>query len=271
MGAKIHATALVHHTARLDDGVEVGAYSVIQEDVSIGRDTEVGPHCVLAHSEIGARNVLTASVFIGTPPQDVGYRNEKTRVVMGDDNVIREGVSIHRGTKATCVTVVGSGCMFMANSHVGHDAMVGDRVILVNSAALAGHARVGDRAIISGLAAVHQFVRVGSLAMVGGGSMVSKDIPPFCIAQGDRAGLVGLNVVGLRRAGFAREAVGELKEAYRVLFMEGLRLETALARLGGRDFSAEARAMVDFCRQSKRGLARPRMHKRHPIADTSED
>ncbi|MCX5782848.1 MAG: acyl-ACP--UDP-N-acetylglucosamine O-acyltransferase [Elusimicrobia bacterium] len=179
MKQKIHSTAVIHPSAQIESGVEVAPYSVIGPEVKIGAGTFVGPHCVIECAEIGKNNVLTASVFIGMPPQDFSYKNEKTKVVIGDGNIIREGVSIHRGTSATGLTTLGDNCMLMANSHIGHDGRVGNGVVLVNSTGLSGHVEVEDKVIISGLVGVHQFVRIGEMAMVSGGAMVVMDVPPI--------------------------------------------------------------------------------------------
>jgi UDP-N-acetylglucosamine acyltransferase len=174
---------------------------------------------------------------------------------MGDGNVVREFVTLHRATPATGETRIGSGCMFMACSHVAHDCRIGDRVILVNSVGLAGHVQIAYNAIIGGLAGVHQFVRIGRYCMVGGGSMVGKDLPPFCTCQGDRALLRGLNLVGLRRAAFSRDAVRAIKETYKTLFLSGLPLEEALRRAEGSGESVETREMLSFVRAAgKRGV-----------------
>ncbi len=266
MSVKIHPTAVIHSEAQLDENAEIGPYCVIGEDVSIGSHTCVGPHCVIEFAQIGKGNHFTASVFVGMPPQDFSYKGEKTKIVIGDNNIMREGVSLHRGTKSTFRTEIGSGCMFMANSHIGHDCKVGSGVVMVNSSAAAGHVEIEDKVIISGMAAMHQFIRVGALVMLSGGSMAVQDIPPYCIAQGDRAKLVGLNLVGLRRAGISRDSIKDIKEAYKTLFLSGLALKDAVAKLKARALSPEAVHMVEFCEKTKRGLARPRM-----IKEATED
>ena len=259
MSAKIHKLAVVDPSAMLDDGVEIGPFAVIGEGVEIGEGTYVGPHSVIEHARIGKNNHFHAAVYIGVPPQDFSYKGEKTIAVIGDNNIFREGASVHRGTTASCETRVGSGCMIMSSAHVGHDCRIGDGVIMVNYAGLAGHVTVEDRAIISGHTAVHQFTRIGGLCMIGAGAMVGKDIAPYCMAQGDRAGLVGLNLVGLRRAGISRAAIQSLKLVYKTIFMSGLRLQEALEKLKNEALEPEARHMADFCAQGKRGLTRPRM------------
>ena len=259
MGVYIHPTAIVSNDVKLGEDVFIGPYTVIGEGVEIGDGTHIGPSCLIEYARIGKGNRITGHAFIGTPPQDYKYNNEKTYVEIGDRNIIREFVSIHRGTpKGRGVTRIGSGCFFMANSHVGHDCVVGDNVILVNSAALAGHVEVENNVIISGLCGVHQFSRIGRFAMISGGGMVNQDIIPFVIAKGDRAKPVGLNLVGLKRAGFSAEEIKAIKYAFRVLFMSGLRLEEALSRLERENLSLHVNHIVEFCRNSKRGIARPR-------------
>ncbi len=255
----IHPTAIVDKNAKISNGVEIGPYTVIGEEVEIGENTYIGPHCVIEYAKIGRNNKLIAGCYIGTPPQDYKYCGEKTYVEIGDDNIIREGVSIHRGTpQGYKVTKVGSGCFLMANSHIGHDCVVGNKVIMVNSAALAGHTTVEDNVILSGLVGVHQFTRIGKLAMISGGGMVNQDIIPFVIAQGDRAKPVGLNIVGLKRAGFNVEQIKNIKYAFKVLFYSGLRLEQALEKLEKENISDEVNHIIKFCRGSKRGISRPR-------------
>jgi UDP-N-acetylglucosamine acyltransferase len=217
----------------------------------------VGPHCVIEYATLGRDNQIVANAYLGTPPQDFKYGGEPTRLVMGDRNLVREGVTINRGTKATCETRIGSGCLFMTMSHVAHDCRVGNNVIFVNASGLAGHVEVGDNAVISGLVGVHQFVRIGRLSMTSAGSMIGKDIPPFCMAQGDRAHLRGLNLVGLRRAGFSPATVRNLRNAYKTLFLQGLRLDEAIAKLRQSRPSAEVLEMLDFIVQAKRGILRP--------------
>lgn len=258
MSTKIHPTAIIHKTAQLAKDVEIGPYVVIGENVKIGPGTSVGPHSIIEFSEIGGNNQFTGHAFIGMPPQDYKYHGEPTRLVMGDDNIVREGVSLHRGSPLTGVTTIGSGCMFMCNSHVGHDCRIGSNIIMVNSAVAAGHVTIEDKAIISGLVAIHQFTRVGSLAMLSGGSMANQDIVPYCTARGDRARPVCLNLVGLKRNGVTLESIKSVKHAFKTLFFGGYTMEGAIARLKAERLSPEALHMVEFCGKSKRGVARPR-------------
>ncbi|MDD5655892.1 MAG: acyl-ACP--UDP-N-acetylglucosamine O-acyltransferase [Elusimicrobia bacterium] len=252
----IHPSAVIHPGAHIDPTADIGPGCVIGPETVIGPGCRVGPHCVIEHAVLGRDNRLVASAFVGTPPQDLKYAGEPTRVVMGDRNTLREGVTIHRGTTATAETRIGSGGLFMAFSHVAHDCRVGDDVILANATGLAGHVTVGDRAVISALVGVHQFVRVGRLSMTSAGSMIGKDILPFCLAQGDRASLRGLNLVGLRRAGLAPAAIRALRNAYRTLFLRGLRLEEAVKTLRAAPSTPEVAELLDFIASAKRGILR---------------
>ena len=254
----IHPTAVVHPTAKLDPSVEVGPFAVIGPETVIGPGCLIGPHCVVEYATLGRDNRLVASCFVGGPPQDLHYKGEPTRLVMGDRNLVREGVTLNRGTTATNETRIGSGCLFMALSHVAHDCRVGNNVIMANATGLAGHVQVGDGAILSTVIGVHQFTRIGRLAMVSAGSMIGKDIPPFCVAQGDRAHLRGLNLIGLKRAGFAPAAIRELKDAYAALFQPGLRLEEAAAKLRASGPGPEVTEFLEFISQGKRGITRPK-------------
>src|SRR4029077_8167943 len=178
----------------------------------------VGPHAVVEFAEVGEGCQIHASAFVGTAPQDLKYRGEQTRVLLGPGCVVRECVTLNRGTAATGETRIGSRCLFMAYSHVAHDCIIGNEVILANSVAVAGHCEIGDSAVIGGMVGLHQFVRVGKLAMVGAGAMVPLDIAPFTLAWGDRARLNGLNLIGLRRRGYAAPTIAALKQTYRELF-----------------------------------------------------
>lgn len=257
MASNIHPTAVVDPAAKLDPSVVVGPYAVIGAEAVIGAGTTIGAHSVVENVTMGKNNRVFSGAYVGTAPQDLKYAGEKTRLIMGDNNLVRECVTLNRGTTATGETRIGDNCLFMAYSHVAHDCRVGNNVILVNSVALAGHVEVGDYTVVGGLAAIHQFTRIGAMVMIGGGSMVGKDIPPFCLAQGDRATLRGLNVVGLRRSGLPREAVSAVREAYKTLFLRGLTQEQALAELKAGNPPKPVLDMLAFIEASKRGVMRP--------------
>ena len=256
---EIHPTAIVHSNASIADGVKVGAYSLIGENVRIGNDTVIESHVVVeGWSEIGQRCHLFPFVSIGAPPQHLRYRGEPTRVIIGDDNVIREFVTINRATAGGGgETVLGQGNFIMAYSHIAHDCRVGNQVIMANASTLAGHIEVEDFAIVGGLVAIHQFVRVGCYAIIGGASAVPKDVPPYMCAAGNRAQLFGLNSVGLKRHRFPEATMSALKQAYRILFRSHLTLAKAIDRVQAEIPSLpEIRHLLDFLKSSKRGVCR---------------
>jgi UDP-N-acetylglucosamine acyltransferase len=261
----IHATAIVSPGAQLGVGVNVGPFCVVGPHVRVGDGTRLHSHVVLeGHTTLGARNEIFPFASVGHAPQDLKYKGEPTTLVIGDENRIREGATLQPGTvqdKGT--TLVGSRNLFMAYVHVAHDCVIGDECIFANATQLAGHVIVENRAVLGSMSAVHQFCRVGELSMSGANAMVAADLPPFCVAQGDRAVLRGLNLVGLRRRGFTSEQVGRLKEAYRIVFASGHpTLEAALAECAAAGLSEDpaVQPFLGFVRDSgKRGLIRPEL------------
>ncbi len=250
----IHPTAIIHPQAQVESTVNVGPDTIIDQHVVVGPNCEVGPHVYLTgHMKIGSNNRFHAGCVIGDAPQDLKYKGEATRVLIGDHNVFREHVTIHRSNKIGEETTIGSHGFFMAHCHVGHNARIGHRVIIANGALIGGHAEVSDSAFISGNCLVHQFVRVGTLALMQGGSAISKDLPPYTIARGDN-GICGLNVVGLRRAGFTAEQRLELKRLYQLLFRRKLKLKTALAEAAKEFNSPISAVLMEFVASAKRGL-----------------
>lgn len=254
--AKIHPAAIVSSRAELASDVEVDAYSVIEDDVVIG------PACRIASSvrlHSGTRLGEGVRIFhgaaLGGEPQDLKFTGEKTELHVGPNTVIREFVTLSRGTRATGQTRIGRDCMLMAYAHVAHDCVIGNHVILANSVNIAGHVEVEDYAIIGGVVPVHQYVRIGQHSMIGGGFRVPKDVPPYILAAGSPLRYFGLNVIGLRRRGFSPEARTALKQAYQILFVGRLILADAVRQI--RDQFAdqeEVRNVLDFIGQSKRGL-----------------
>lgn len=251
----IHPTAAIHPKAQVDATASVGPYAIIDEHVSLGAQCRVGPHVHLTgHTTIGVGNRFHTGCVIGDEPQDLKYKGEPTRVRIGEGNVFREHVTVNRSNKVEEDTVIGSDCLFMASSHVGHNSIVGNHVILANGAALGGHVTVHDRVFISGNCLVHQFCRVGTLAMMQGGSAISADLPPYCIVHRVNE-LVGLNIVGLRRAGISSAERLEIKRLYHVLFRSSTRFGAAVEEARKMAVSAPARAFVDFvAARGKRGL-----------------
>jgi UDP-N-acetylglucosamine acyltransferase len=250
----IHSTAIVHPKARLDPSVRVAPYAVIEEGVELGADCVIGPHVYLTGlTTAGRGNRFFAGCVIGDAPQDLKYNGEPTRLRIGDHNVFREHVTVHRSNKPEEETAIGSQNFLMAGCHVAHNCQVGDGVIMANGALLGGHVKVADRAFISGNCVVHQFVRIGTLALMQGGSAVSKDVPPYTILS-ILNGLCGLNTVGLRRAEFTPAERLELKRLYHALFREGRNLRAAVEAAREQFSSAPARTLLDFVATAKRGI-----------------
>ncbi len=256
---EIHPTAIVHPRAKLSPGVKIGPYSVIGEHVHLGKDTVIDSHVVVdGWTEVGDRCRLFPYASVGAAPQAVRYRGEPTRLTVGNDNIIREFVTIHRGTvEGGGETVLGHGNFIMAYSHIAHDCRVGNQVIMANASTLAGHILVEDFAIVGGLVAIHQFVRVGCYAIIGGASGVPKDVPPYTVAAGNRAKLFGLNTVGLKRHRFSEATMTALKQAYRILFRSHLTLQKALEKAAAEvPDLPEVRHLLEFLKGSRRGLSR---------------
>jgi len=256
----IHPTAIVDSKAEISEGVEIGPYSVIEKNVLIGEGTKIGPHVVIREGTyIGKQCQISQFASIGEAPQFLGYKGEKTFLQIGDHNIIREFVTLHRGTaKGGGKTVIGNENFLMAYSHVAHDCQIGNQVVMANGATLAGHILIEDCAIIGGLAAVHQFCRVGTYAIIGGLTGVLLDIPPYTKAQGDLAKLFGLNTIGLKRANFSEETLKALKKAYRIIFRSSLTLEKAMKRVVEDEISQkpEVQHFLQFIQCSKRGITR---------------
>lgn len=256
---EIHATAIVDPGARLGARVKVGPYSIVGRDVVLADDVALGPHVVVSgRTTVGARTRISPFAAVGGEPQDKSFAGEATELVIGCDNVIREHVTIHVGTpRGGGCTRIGDDNLIMNGAHVAHDCHVGSHCILAGYVGLAGHAVVEDHAVLGAYVGIHQFARVGESVMCAANSMVSKDCAPFSLIAGDRARLVGVNTVGLRRRGFSPEAMRDVRQAFHVLFFSKLRFETALARvrseLAG---SPEVRRVVAFLEKSERGFTR---------------
>lgn len=255
----IHPTAIVDPKAEIDSSAEIGPYAVIGPEVAIGAGAAVGAHAVIdAYTTIGANCRIFQHAAIGAVPQDLKFGGEKSYVKIGQGTIIREFVTVHRGTElGGGVTEIGEGCLLMNYSHVAHDCKVGRRVVMANCATLAGHITIGDNATIGGLVAIHQFAKVGEYAFIGGMTGVPKDIPPYVIASGERASLHGLNLVGLKRHGFSDKTLAELKKAYRILFRIGLTQTEALRRVAAEvEQVPEVVKLVQFIESSERGVTR---------------
>ena len=258
----IHPTAIVDPGAELDGSVNVGPYVIIEKGVKIGRGTEIKPHSVLTGpTTIGSGNVIGPFATVGAPPQDLKYKGENTELVIGDNNQIREYVSIHRGTvTGNGITTLGSRNLLMGYVHIAHDCIVGNSAVLANAATLAGHVQVEDYAIIGGLVAIHQFSRIGAFSYIGGLSGISKDVPPFIIVSGTRKEMrvSGINKVGLRRRGLDSDTLKKLDRAYKIIFMTpDLLLKDALEQAAAEIVGCEpVDQLINFFRTSKQGVIR---------------
>lgn len=258
----IHPTAVIHPKAKLDSSVTVGPCSVIEEGASIERGTVIGPHSIIyGNTTIGKNNNIGPFTVIGGPPQDIHYKGEPTKLDIGDNNLIREYVSIHRGTPGgRGVTTVGNNNLLMAYVHIAHDCLVGNHVIMANAATLGGHVQVDDRANLGGVVAVHQFTRIGRYAYIGGMSGVSKDVPPYIIMSGirNRMRVTGINKIGLKRSGFDNDTIRKMTRAFQLIFRTpDLLLQDALKKTVEEFPDCEpVLDMVDFFKTSKRSVVR---------------
>lgn len=266
---EIHQTAVINSRARIAPGVRVGPYAVIEEDVSIGAGCEIGAHAVIKRfTTLGERNRVFEHAILGGEPQDVKFKHEESRLVIGDDNLIREGATLHRASGEGEATLVGSRNFLMIGVHVAHNCVIGDDNIFANEVALAGHITIEDHAFLSNNVGCHQFVRIGRYAMVGGKSKIVQDVLPFFITDGNPARVRGLNSVGLRRAGFSADERRALKQAYQLLFRSELALEDALNEMAALD-DKNVRHLLSFIRGSRRGFSRARRRNGRTIDEES--
>ena len=256
----IHPTAVVDPKAEIFDDVEVGPYTIIEKGAIIGSGTRIRSHVFIGEgTQIGKKCQIFQFASVGEAPQALAYRGEKTCLLMGDQNIVREYVTLNRGTASGGgKTVIGHSSLFMAYSHVAHDCHLGNHVILANGATLAGHIMIEDHAIVGGLSAIHQFCQIGAHAMISGLTGISQDVPPYMTAAGSRAKLYGLNTVGLKRFKFSEQAIRALKKAYRIIFRSNLTLENALKQVGEDEIAQvpEIQHLLHFIQQSKRGITR---------------
>jgi UDP-N-acetylglucosamine acyltransferase len=268
---EVDPLARVSPEARLAPGVRIGPFCVVGPEVSLGRGTVLQAHVVIdGWTTVGETNRFFPFSSIGLAPQDLKYRGERSRLEIGDRNTFREGTTVHRGTSGGGgVTRIGSDNLFMAQAHVAHDCRVGDHAILANAAALSGHVEVQDWAILGGFSGVHQFCRVGTHAFMGGATVATRDVLPYSMTVGDRARIFGLNLVGLRRRGFAPEALAALRQAFRVLLQSRLNTSEAVRRLeADGPATEEVRLLIDFIRSSTRGVV---LRRRHGAASDESD
>jgi UDP-N-acetylglucosamine acyltransferase len=254
----IHPAAVVSRKAKLGEGVSIGPYAVINDGVSVGPGTKVGAHALIeGNTTIGRNCEIFTGAVVGSRPQDLKYKGEKVFLDIGDSNIIREYCTLNPGTEEGGRTIVGSGNLFMAYSHIAHDCRVGNNCVFANNATLAGHVSVEDMAVIGGLVAIHQFVLVGSLSIIGGCSKVVQDIPPFSTCDGHPAQVYGLNLIGLRRHKISNEVIKELDRAYKILFNSGFTPKHALEEISKEKIkSKEVKYLIDFARNSQRGVSK---------------
>jgi len=255
----IDQNAVVDQSAMLADNVKVGPYSVIDADVSIGANTVIGPHVVIkGPTRIGANNRIFQFSSIGEDPQDKKYAQERTELDIGDHNIIREYCTINRGTiQDQKLTRIGSHNLFMAYTHIAHDCKIGSHVVMSNGASLAGHVRLGDYVVLGGFSLVHQFSHIGEYCFAAMGSAISQDIPPYVMVAGNPTKPHSINIVGLERHGFSPDIINEIRRAYKIIYKSGLKLGDAIAVLSEMSRETpEIQCMVDFLRQSNRGIIR---------------
>ncbi len=254
----IDSRAVVSSKASLGSDVQIGPFTVVEDDVVIGDGCKIGSSAYIANgARIGKNCVVHHGAVISNAPQDLKYAGEVTTLVIGANTVVREYCTLHRGTAETGNTTIGSDCLLMANVHVAHDCIVGNHCILANVVTLAGHVTLGDWVTIGGLTPIHQFVKIGSHAMVGGGLRVTQDVPPYVLAGRDPLKYEGVNIVGLRRRGFSREQIESIQEAYRVLYSSGLMFSEAVKKIENEfPHCHEASVMAEFVKSSSRGIIR---------------
>ena len=254
---KIHPSSAIEPGAKIGANVSIGPFCYIRDHVEIGDNCVLDAHVtLLPYTSIGQNCHLHSNVVLGDTPQDVAFKDEPSYVRVGDNCTLREGVTIHRGTKAGTMTIVGDHCLLMAHSHLAHNVRLGNYVIVANGALIAGYAEIDDRAFISGNCLVHQFTRVGRLVMMSGGSAVNRDVPPFCMTCSTASNkIMGLNAVGLRRAGFTAEERLTIKRAFKILYQSQLLIPEAVARLEAEFDSPLVREMCDFINKPNRKIA----------------
>lgn len=257
--AVVAETARVHPEASIGPGVRVGEFCVIESEVAIGAGCSLEPGVFVKRwTTLGERNAISAGAALGTDPFDKHFTGERSYLRIGHDNVIREHFTISRGTAPESATVIGNENYIMSSGHIAHNCRIGDGNVIASCALLAGYVEVEDLAFISGGVAIHQFCKIGRLAMVAGNTGVSSDVPPFITCAGYRGHPAGLNLVGMRRAGYYAEQIAAVKKAYKTLYHSGLLLEEALARIEAEIEGPEARSFAEFIRRSERGICRPR-------------
>lgn len=262
MATSIHPTVILDPKASIGVDVTIGPFSIVEADVVVGDGTEIGPQVYLANGARVGRNCrISKGTVVATLPQDLKFKGERTTFEIGDNTTIREFCALNRGTTAHMKSVVGSNCLLMAYAHVAHDCTVGNNVILANAVQMGGHVTIGDWAIIGGVTAIHQFVSIGQHAMIGGMFRVTKDVPPYILAGGLPLQFEGLNIVGLRRRGFSKESIDALSRAYHLLYLSKYNVSQAAEKIREEIHGVpEVQNLLDFIRESKRGIITARGH-----------
>jgi len=253
----IHPAAVIEKGAQLGEGVEVGAFAYVASNAVIGEGCTLKPHAVvMPNVTMGAENVVHSGAVIGDTPQDLAFdESTESFVEIGDRNVFRENFTVHRGTKAGTKTVIGDDCYLMANAHVAHNCILGNKVIIANGTPLGGYVEIGDGAFISGNCVIHQFCKIGRFAMMSGNSALSKDLPPFCILRSSEVNqLLGINVVGLKRNGFSSESRLAVRNAYRAIFLGDLNVRDAVVQIEAKNEDTAVKEFIDFIKAAERGV-----------------
>ncbi len=252
----IHPTAIVDPKAELAEDIEVAPFAIVEADVEIGAGSSIGPHALIAAGTRMGREVrIFNGAVIGTVPQDLKFGGEKSLAVIGDRTMVREFATVNRGTEATGKTVVGSDCLLMAYSHIAHDCVLEDKVILANAVNLAGHISIGEHAILGGIVPVHQFVRIGRHAFIAGGYRVPKDVPPYVLAANEPMRYSGLNSIGLKRSGFSTDTIVAIKRAYKLIYLSDLNVSQGIKRIKDEmELIPEIQHIIEFIESTKRGV-----------------
>jgi UDP-N-acetylglucosamine acyltransferase len=254
----IHNTAVINKNANIGDDVKIGPYTIIGPETIIKSGTVIHGQSVIEYAEIGNNCEIFNFTSIGQRPQDLKYNGEKTKIIIGNGTVIREFVTLNRGTVAQGATIIGKHCVIMACAHVAHDCLIGDNVIIGYATGIAGHVEINNHVVLSANIGVHQFCKIGEMSIIGAGSMVSMDIIPYVMVQGDRAAIIGLNTIGLKRKHISTFEIANIKKAYKTLFMSKLTLNDAINTLE-KSMSCYVINIVNFVKNSRRGIARPKI------------
>ncbi len=253
---KIHKTSIIHPNSEISNDVEIGPFCIIDENVKIGSGTKLMPYVhVLPHTKIGKNNIFFNGSTIGGLPQDLKFKDEKTSLIIGDNNIFRENCTINRGTESSGKTIIGNSCLFMAYVHVAHDCIIEDKAILANGVQLGGHSEIHYHATVGGITPVHQFCKVGKHAFIGGGRLVLQDVPPYILANSEPLKYAGINSVGLRRRNFDLETRNLIKKAYKILYLSNFNISQAINELEiNFQLTDEIKEIINFVKKSERGL-----------------